>query len=299
VKRLILGTRGSALALAQAELTRAALHKAWPELQIEQQTFVTRGDKKLDLDLMREPAGGKGLFTKELEDALLAGSIDVAVHSLKDLPGHNPSGLEVSAVLERAPTADVLITKGVCRFEDLPTGARLGTSSVRRSRQLRWLRPDLAIEQWRGNVPTRLRKFVERDDVAGIILAQAGLERLGIDFADGKLTAVSLRDHLLPAIGQGAIGLQARANRPEVGSVLAAINHATTFTCIRAERALQRLLAGDCAMPVGVRTRLDADALEMSAILFGNEGAAPAQAEFTGPADDPEFVAGELFSRLT
>jgi hydroxymethylbilane synthase len=299
VKRLILGTRGSALALAQAELTRVAFLKAWPELEVEQQTFVTRGDKKLDLDLMREPAGGKGLFTKELEDALLAGTIDVAVHSLKDLPGHNPPGLEVAAVLERAPTADVLITKGVRRFEDLPKGARLGTSSVRRARQLRWLRPDLTIEQWRGNVPTRLRKLAERDDVAGIVLAQAGLERLGIDFADGKFTAVSLRERLLPAIGQGAIGLQARADRPEIGTVLAAINHVPTFTCIRAERALQRLLAGDCSVPVGVRTRLEAGALELSVILFADEGAAPAQATFTGPADDPELVARELFSLLT
>jgi hydroxymethylbilane synthase len=275
------------------------LHKAWPELQIEQQTFVTRGDKKLDLDLMRERAGGKGLFTKELEDALLAGAIDVAVHSLKDLPGNNPPGLEVAAVLERAPTADVLITKGPTSLDALSIGVRVGTSSVRRARQLRWLRPDFEIEEWRGNVPTRLRRFAERDDVSGIVLAQAGLERLGIDLADRKLTAISLRDHLLPAIGQGAIGLQVRADRAEVCAALAAINHAPTFTCIRAERALQRLLAGDCSVPIGVRTRLDADALEMSAILFGDEGVAPMQAEFTGPADDPEFVALELFSRLT
>jgi hydroxymethylbilane synthase len=299
VTRLILGTRGSALALAQAELTCVALHKAWPELEIEQRTFVTRGDKKLDLDLIREPAGGKGLFTKELEAALLAGIIDVAVHSLKDLPGQTPPRLEVAAVLERAATADVLITKGPTSLEALPIGARLGTSSVRRARQLRWLRPDFEIEEWRGNVPTRLRRFAERDDVGGIVLAEAGLQRLGIDFADGKFSTICLHHHLLPAICQGAIGLQARTDRPEIGAVLAAINHAATFTCIRAERALQRLLAGDCSVPVGVRTSLEAGALQMSAILFGDEGAAPAQAEFSGPADAPEFVAREVFSRLT
>jgi hydroxymethylbilane synthase len=298
VKRVVLGTRGSALALAQVELARAALAQAWPEVEVEKREFVTRGDKKLDLDLMREPTGGKGLFTKELEDALLAGTIDVAVHSLKDLPGHNPRGLEVAAVLERAPTADVLITKGPASLEALPSGARVGTSSVRRARQLRWLRSDLAIEQWRGNVGTRLRKLAERDDVAGIVLAQAGLERLGIDFADGSFTVVSLHGKLLPAIGQGAIALQARTDRPEVCAVLAAINHAPTFTCIRAERALQQLLKGDCALPVGVRTQLDGDRLEMSVILFGDEGTPPAQATFTGPVDNPQLVAREVFGRL-
>ena len=299
MNRLMLGTRGSALALAQVVLTRAALAKAWPSLAVEEQIFVTRGDKKLDLSLLRAgEAGGKGLFTKELEDALLAGTIDVAVHSLKDLPGENPAGLALTAVLERASTADVLIAKAGTTLNDLPQGARIGTSSVRRARQLQWLRPDLRIEEWRGNVPTRLRKLAERDDVAGIVLAQAGLDRLGYDFSDGKFTVISLREHLLPAIGQGAIALQTRADREDVGRVLAAINHLPTFTCIRAEREVQRLLAGDCALPVGVRTRLDGDTLEMRGILFGKENTAPAEAAFTGPASDPESVARELFARL-
>ena len=299
MNRLMLGTRGSALALAQVVLTRAALAGAWLEMEVDEQVFVTRGDKKLDLSLLRAgEAGGKGLFTRELEDALLAGTIDVAVHSLKDLPGHNPPGLEVTAVLERASTADVLIAKGISRFDELPKGARIGTSSVRRARQLQWLRPDLQIEEWRGNVPTRLRKLAERDDIAGIVLAQAGLDRLGCDFSDGKFSVISLHDRLLPAIGQGAIALQSRADRADVNAVLASINHAPTFTCIRAEREVQRLLAGDCALPVGVRTRLAGDRLEMRAILFGAEGTAPVQAEFTGSASDPELVAREVFARL-
>ena len=299
MEKIILGTRGSALALAQVVLTRAALATAWPDLVVEEQIFVTRGDKKMDLSLLRAgEAGGKGLFTKELEDALLAGTIDVAVHSLKDLPGQNPAGLALAAVLERASTADVLITKGIASLDALPQGARIGTSSVRRSRQLQWLRPDLQIEEWRGNVPTRLRKLAERDDVAGIVLAKAGLDRLGCDFSDGKFTVISLHEHLLPAIGQGAIALQTRADRAEVNAVLAAINHAPTFTCIRAEREVQRLLAGDCALPVGVRSELHGDLLRLCGILFGPADQPPARAEISGSADDPELLAGQLFAQL-
>lgn len=262
--RFVLGTRASALAIAQVELTRAALLGEFPEMEIEVTTFVTRGDKKLDLSLIRAAeAGGKGLFTRELEDALLAGTIDVAVHSLKDLPGHNPEGLAVTAVLPRAATADVLITKSATTFEQLPPSAAIGTSSVRRARQLRHLRPDVRIEEWRGNVQTRLRKLTASDNIAGIILAQAGLDRLGFDCASGVIEfeagnfhVHSLAVHLLPAIGQGAIALQSRADRHEVATVLARIDHAPTHTAIRAERELQRLLAGDCGMPVGVRTTL-------------------------------------------
>ncbi len=304
--RFILGTRGSALALAQAELTRAALLAALPGLEVEQKVFVTRGDVKLDLSLIRAAeAGGKGLFTKELEDALLGGTIDVAVHSLKDLPGHNPPGLAITAVLERAPTADVLIAKDARTFEALPHGAVIGTSSIRRARQLRWLRPDLVIEEWRGNVQTRLRKLGESDRVAGIILAQAGLERLGYDLAAGALDfapwsfrAVPLGGHLLPAIGQGAIALQSRADRGEVTALLQKLDHPATHTAIRAERELQRLLAGDCGLPVGVRTTLTGDRLHLRAILFGPETEPPKTAEAEGPAATPEAIAAELFARL-
>ncbi|MCE9608625.1 MAG: hydroxymethylbilane synthase [Chthoniobacter sp.] len=306
MERFTLGTRGSALALAQAELTRHALAAVWSELTVAQQVFVTRGDVKLDLSLIRAAeAGGKGLFTKELEDALLGGTIDVAVHSLKDLPGHNPPGLAVTAVLERAATADVLIARDARAFDELPPGAVLGTSSVRRARQLRWLRPDLVIEEWRGNVQTRLRKLGESDRVAGIILAQAGLERLGYDLAAGTIEfapwsfrAVSLADHLLPAIGQGAIALQSRADRAEVTTILQKLDHPATHTAIRAERELQRLLAGDCGMPVGVRTTLRGDHLHLRAILFGPEAEPPKTAEAEGPAATPEAVAAELFAQL-
>jgi hydroxymethylbilane synthase len=304
LKSIILGTRGSALALAQVDLTEKALAAAIPGLAVERKIFVTRGDQKLDLSLIRaNEAGGKGLFTKELEDALLSGAIDVAVHSLKDLPGHNPEGLEVTAVLERAPTGDVLITKTPMTLRDLPQGALVGTSSVRRARQLPWLRPDVRVEDWRGNVQTRLRKLAERGDVTGIILAQAGLERLGHDLRDGtlatehgKFCVASLADDLLPAIGQGAIALQSRADRSEVTEVLRRIDHRDTHLAIRAERELQRLLAGDCALPVGVRTRLAQGKITMKAILFGEPGTAPKLAE--AEADGAETVAALVFEQL-
>ena len=308
MKHMILGSRGSALALAQVDLTEAALAKACAEMTTERTIFITRGDKKLDLSLLRAgEAGGKGLFTRELEEALLAGTIDVAIHSLKDLPGHNPPGLEIAALLERAPTADTLLSKTPGGLDALPHGAHVGTSSVRRARQIGWLRPDIVIEEWRGNVPTRLRKLGERADVAAIILAEAGLRRLGydVDLERGQLTweggtfhAASLAEKLLPAIGQGAIAIQARSDRSEVMEVLARINHAPTMIAVRAEREVQRLLAGDCSVPVGVRTDLIGSRISMRGVLFGKPGEAPAEALAEGDIEIPELVARELFRRL-
>lgn len=301
-----IGTRGSPLALAQAVLTEQALAAACPGLVVERKVFITRGDQKLDLSLIRaSEAGGKGLFTKELEDALLRGEIDVAVHSLKDLPGHNPPGLAVTAVLPRAPTGDVLIGRDSGGFDALPQGARIGTSSVRRARQVRWLRPDLQIEEWRGNVQTRLRKLAAAEAVAGILLAQAGLERLGFDLRGGTLEFEGARFHvqslagrLLPAIGQGAIALQSRADRAEVSTILEKIDHRETHTAIRAERELQRLLAGDCGLPVGALTTLRGDRLHLRAILFGAENDPPVAAEAEGPSDAPEQIAQSVFAGL-
>jgi hydroxymethylbilane synthase len=306
VNRIILGTRGSALALAQATLTQEALASAFPELKIEQEVFVTRGDQKLDLSLIRaSEAGGKGLFTKELEDALLAGSIDLAVHSLKDLPGHQPAGLQLTAVLERAPTGDVLIAREPLDLDSLPQGAKVGTSSVRRARQIQWLRPDLAIEEWRGNVGTRLRKLRERQDVSGIVLAEAGLRRLGMEWTDnrfatehGEFHAASLASRLLPAIGQGAIALQSRENDERVNGLLAAVNHEPTWVCIRAERMLQLLLSGDCSLPVGVRCELADGSLSMRAILFGDGDSPPAESQAIGSEEDPEELARVVFRGL-
>jgi hydroxymethylbilane synthase len=304
---LVLGSRGSALALAQVELTRAALAKAFPELEVKVEIFITRGDKKLDLSLLKSgEAGGKGLFTKELEDALLAGTIDLAVHSLKDLPGHMPPGLELAAVLERANTADILLSKHPGGLEGLPHGATIGTSSVRRARQLQWKRPDLAIVEWRGNVQTRQRKHGASDKPDAIVLAQAGLERLGFDLGRGELTfealtfhVSSLAKYLLPAIGQGAIALQSLADAPEIRALARYLDHEPTHTAVRAERELQRLLGGDCTLPVGVHTALLEGKLAMSAVLFGAEGSPPRVAGATGSAAEPEAVAHEVMRKLS
>jgi hydroxymethylbilane synthase len=303
MKQVILGTRGSALALAQTELTKAAILGVDPRVDVRVEVFVTQGDKKLDLDLRSLPAGGKGLFTKELEDALLDRRIDVAVHSLKDLPGQMPEGMGIGAVLERAATADVLISKHPGGLEGLPQGATVGTSSVRRARQLEWLRPDLQIVEWRGNVQTRLRKLGEQEGYAGILLAQAGLDRLGFNPGSGRLEfegwsfeVASLAGRMFPAIGQGAIALQCLRTRQDVMDLLVRINHEPTWGAIRAERELQRLLAGDCTLPVGVRCSVQEGVWRMEAQLFVEGVKEPRFASAEG--GDPERVAAELARAL-
>jgi hydroxymethylbilane synthase len=296
---LILGTRGSALALAQTELTKVALKRAFPALAVSMETFITQGDKKLDLELLRQPAGGKGLFTKELEEALFDRRIEVAVHSLKDLPGNMPDGLVLGGVLERAATADMLISKYPGGLDGLPSGSSVGTSSVRRARQLQWLRPDLKVCEWRGNVQTRLRKLGQQSAFSAILLAQAGLDRLGfsmaagqLEFEDAKFHLASLEDRMFPAIGQGAIALQCERDREPVREALLAVNHGPTWTAIRAERELQRLLSGDCTLPVGVRTRVSPGSIRMEALLFDEGPKEPAHAVAEGAV--PEEVAATV-----
>jgi len=297
MKSLTLGTRGSALALAQAELTLAALARVYPEVTVTVRKFTTSGDRKLDMSLIKQtPAGAKGLFTKELEEALLRGKIDVAVHSCKDMPGEMPGGLQLAAVLERANTADVLITKVA---GDLPHGAHIATSSVRRARQLQFRRPDLVIEEIRGNVATRLRKLRESRTLHGTVLAQAGLDRLGYCIVKGVLKTDEGTFHakavdMLPAIGQGAIALQCRAAD---AAFFAALNHEPTWVAISAERELMRLLNGDCSLPVGVTTQMSGQKLQMRVILFGAAEEPPRQAEVSG--DTPEAVASRAFQALT
>jgi hydroxymethylbilane synthase len=239
-------------------------------------------------------AGLKGLFTKEIEDALLDESIDVAVHSLKDLPGKIAADLTVAAVLERADPSDVLIAKHACALNELPSKATVATSSIRRTAQLRWLRPDLRIEQIRGNVPTRVEKLRREKSWDAIVLARAGLDRLGLQFADLQVSELPI----LPAIGQGAIALQSRCDATEVNRLLAAVNHLPTFLCIRAERELLRLLNGDCNLPIGVRSTMDGEELEMEAILFG-EGDTPLHAISSGFATEPERIAEKVYEQLT
>jgi hydroxymethylbilane synthase len=292
-RRLVLGTRGSALALAQVTLVEKALAAAGIDVQVEVKKITTSGDRRQDYsDVLESGAGVKGLFTKEIEQALLDGQIDVAVHSCKDLPGHLAAGLEVGATLERADTADIFI--GRAKFSDLPAGARIGTGSVRRRRQLLWLRPGLEIVEMRGNVPTRLEKLRASESLAGIVLARAGLDRLKLDLGD--LVAEELR--VLPAIGQGAIALECRSGDAEVLALLARINHKPTFIRIRAERELLRLLNGDCHLPVGVATKLEGNILSMQTIIFGKEDEPPVTGVASGSAETPEDIAATLFQTI-
>jgi len=298
-QRLVLGTRGSALALAQSRLAAAALRPHFPGIEPETRIITTSGDRKHDLSLIRStPSGAKGLFTKELEEALLSGTIDVAVHSCKDMPGEMPEELTIAAVLPRAATGDVLITRAPATLADLPRGAVIGTSSVRRARQILWKRPDLRIEEIRGNVQTRLRKLRESASLAGTVLAQAGLDRLGVRPETGVIESEHGRFYtslleILPAIGQGAIALQTRrADAPR----FAPANHEPTWRAIRAERELMRLLAGDCNLPVGVASREEGTQLVLEAILFGAPGEPPRHAIARG--ETPEAVALDLFRHL-
>ena len=218
--KLVLGTRGSALALAQVDLLMEALRCAVPKVEIEVKKITTTGDKRLDISMAKETGEGlKGLFTREIEAMLISGSIDVAGHSLKDLPGHLPPGLEVAAVLERAPTPDLLISKTGRAFTGLPRGAVIATSSVRRKRQLLWMRPDLVIEEIRGNVPTRLNKLRESARWEAIVLAQAGIGRLCLELEGLHAEVLPT----LPAIGQGAIGLEIRADDSASREILARV----------------------------------------------------------------------------
>lgn len=299
-QKIVLGTRGSALALRQVELVSAALRTAWPELEIGVETITTSGDRDVNLSLVRAtPTGAKGLFTREIEEVLRAGRIDVAVHSLKDLPGQMVTDLAVVAVLPRAPSGDTLISREGFTLASLPEGATLGTSSVRREKQLTRLRPDLRIVELRGNVPTRLQKLRDQPELHGIVLAEAGLHRLGYS-ADTErlegLQAVSLAEHIFPAVGQGIVALQVRADDGGTATVLAGMNDSATWIIARAEREFLRLLDGDCRLPVGVRTRVEGDRLQMATQLF--TGGKCLEATEDGSSECPESVSVKLYNKL-
>ena len=311
---LVLGTRGSALALAQTQLVRAALAAAHPDLRIEIREFTTTGDQRQDLSLSAATHGDageqidKGLFTKELEQALLAEEIHVAIHSLKDLPTANPPGLTVAAVLPRANPADILIFK-VSEADyrtalPLRPGATIATSSARRQRQLLHQRPDLRVVDIRGNVGTRLEKLRDRPEWSALVLAYAGLERLGFDLTNGFLEIAGAKfgvrslgpEMILPAVGQGAIALQAREADAVTRSELAAINHPDTFTAVSAERELLRRLGGGCQSPVGVSTVLRDGELTMRAVFHHSADQPPRNGVARGR--DPLEVAAAVATQL-
>ena len=246
----------------------------------------------------------KGIFTKELEVALEQGEIDIAVHSMKDAPTVLADHFEVAGVLERAPVSDALISCHVGGLEGLPQGATVATSSVRRQRQLKGLRPDLNLVDIRGNVPTRLRKLVENDELDAIMLAEAGLVRLGYDIAaplDGGLFVSCLDpEKFLPAAGQGIVGFEIRKGDSDVLTCVEAITHAASMVKCRAEREFLRLLDAGCHTPVGVRSWIEGDQLHMEGRVFDEESDdAPKESQAVGPTQEPEQVALQLFTSLS
>jgi hydroxymethylbilane synthase len=301
-EKIILGTRGSELARAQARLVEEAIQTARADATIETRIITTRGDKGPILD---RKAGRKGLFTAEIERALLAGDIDVAVHSAKDLPSETMPHAEIAAVLARAEVDDVLVSKHPGGFALLPQGAIVASGSVRRTRQLLWKRADLKVVDLRGNVPTRLRKLAGNDWDA-IVLARAGLKRLGLSFTDDQVRFEQTEFFVetlpcaifLPAGGQGIIALQIRGDDQITRTVVSGVNHPETLLCLRAEREFLHLLHGDCNCPVGVLAKIDGQNMKLKGQLFGDDSAAPREAEVEGAPDESERLASQLLEEL-
>ncbi len=263
--KIVIGTRGSKLALWQAEWIKSELQKLNPNIEIELNKIKTTGDKILDVPLAK--VGGKGLFVKEIEEALLRGEADIAVHSMKDVPTDFPEGLHLAVITKREDPRDAFISR-ISNFRDLPQGATIGTSSLRRSCQLLSIRPDLKIEQLRGNFDTRLRKLDEGQFDA-IILAAAGVKRLG--WAE-RITEVIPPEISLPAIGQGAVGIECRIKDEFINNLIAPLNHPETSICVRAERAFLKKLEGGCQVPIAAYAKIVQKSEEKLLIMDGLVG---------------------------
>lgn len=291
-QKLIVGSRDSELARWQARWVMTALKEFYPELQLELVTLKTKGDKILNVALAR--IGDKGLFTKELEQALQKGTIDIAVHSMKDVPTVLPPGLTIAAIGPRENPADVLLSSKGYTLTSLPVKGRLGTSSLRRKAQIWHWRPDLEIVDLRGNVPTRLAKM-EKERLDGIILAAAGLKRLQ---RVHLITEYLPYDICLPAVGQGAIGIEARAEDKRVLHLVKVFNHPETFACVQAERAFLRELEGGCQVPIAALGRVEGDCLLLEGMVASLDGRELLRDLETGVISQPEVVGKRLALKL-
>lgn len=289
-----IATRRSPLARWQAGHVAELLRARDPALEVRLHEVVTRGDRILEVPLAE--VGGKGLFVKEIEDALLAGRAEVAVHSMKDLPAEPAAGLTIGAVPEREDPRDALVAPRARTLAALPPGARVGTSSLRRGAQLRALRPDLRIEVVRGNVETRLRKASEGLDA--VVLANAGLRRLGLA---QHVTYLFSPEEMLPAVAQGALAIQARADDAATLARLAALDHAATRVQVEAERSFLARIQGGCQVPVAAHATLEGETVRLRALVASVDGTRLVRAERSGPRGEAralgEAVAEELLSR--
>ncbi len=284
-----IGTRGSKLALWQANFISNLLSEKHPELHTEIQIIKTTGDTMLSSPLSE--IGGKGVFVKEIEEALLSQKIDIAVHSMKDVPTVFPDGLTIGAVAKRHDPRDVLLSKDGLTLSELPEGARVGTGSLRRASQLLCHRPGVKIVSIRGNVDTRIRKLKESGEYDAIVLAMAGLERMGLGEEAAEIIAPEV---MLPAPGQGIIAIECREEDVETMGILRAINHRETEYRAIAERAFLLRLGGDCNVPVGCYALLSGDSINLRGIISSPDGKVIIKKEANGPVDEAHKLGGQL-----
>ena len=289
--KLVIGTRGSKLALWQSEYIKGLVQEI-TGLPVELKIIKTTGDKILDVPLAK--VGGKGLFTKELEVELIAGTVDLCVHSMKDVPTELPEGLYISAMPERVDPRDALVSGAGYTLESLPQGAKVGTSSLRRIAQVRSLRPDVEIVDVRGNLDTRMRK-AEEGELDVVILASAGITRMG--WAD-RISSYIPTEQMVAAVGQGAIGIEIREGDEFMVEVCDKICHADTFTCVTAERVVMRKLEGGCQVPIGAYAVLEGDTMVMDAIVGSVDGQRILRAHLEGPADRPVELGEAMVEEL-
>ena len=289
---VVLGTRGSKLAVHQSEWVQAQLHELAPHVTVTLRRIQTSGDRILDVPLAQ--IGGKGLFVKEIEEALLSGEIDLAVHSMKDVPTELPDGLEILCVPPREDPRDALISRDGKLFLDLPLGAKIGTSSLRRQSQLLHARPDLTIAMLRGNLDTRLKKLHEGQFDA-IVLAAAGLRRLAWAHEITEYLAPQIS---LPAIGQGALGIEGRKDDAFIRSLLSGLDHAPSKIAVLAERALLHRLQGGCQVPIAAHATLTGTKVRLEGVVASVDGKELIRDSVEGTIEDPESIGVQLAERL-
>ncbi|WP_088189451.1 hydroxymethylbilane synthase [Desulfosporosinus sp. FKA] len=290
MKNIRIGTRDSQLAMWQAEWVKNQLELLYPHLSFELVPMKTKGDKILDVPLAK--IGDKGLFTKELEHGLLSNQLDMAIHSLKDLPTILPQGLDICAFCEREEPRDVFLSKSGTLLEELPEGALVGTSSLRRKSQLKHYRPDLRFTDLRGNLQTRWRKLQE-SEMDGIVLAAAGVKRLGWE---ERITQILSEDIMLSAVGQGSIAVEIAEDRNDIRDLLAQLNHPETEKAVCAERALMRRLEGGCQVPIGALGQNKSGEIHLKAMVASLDGNRLLKAQ--GKGTDPEKVGVEVAGQL-
>lgn len=286
-----IGTRGSKLALAQTNSVVESMKKVAPEIAAEICVIKTSGDIMQDVSLLQ--IGGQGVFVKEIEEALLSGSIDLAVHSMKDVPGEIPEGLIFAAILQREDARDVLVSRGNVKMEFMPKGARIGTGSLRRGAQIKAMLPDVTIVPLRGNIDTRLKK-IETENLTGVILAAAGIKRLGYVEKIAQYLPVEL---MLPAVGQGALGLQIRREDSELANLLARLNHAPTAAEVTAERSYLRALGGGCRLPIAAFGKIEGKALSLEGLVAAPDGASVCRDKVQGEIAGAEEI-GKMLAEM-